>query len=389
MKAVFFHDCKLKLYNEKYYTNGGLNREFLKNYLNYCDSLTIVTRLKKEENLKEESYSLCNQENVNFDCVNSLNVISLLIGNIGRKIEENMKKADYAIIRLPSFIGYKAAYEANKLKKPYLVELVGCPFNSLWYQGRLVSKIIAPISYLLNKYFIKKASHVCYVTEKFLQKRYPTKGKSIGCSDVNLLNLEEENIKKRLERINNLDSNTVIKFGIIGPLNMKYKGQDIAIKALSKLKDHMQFELHLLGIGSKERLEKKASKCQILDKVYFDGVLPGGQAVYEWMDKIDIFLVPSLTEGLPRALIEAMSRASVIIGSDVGGIPELIGKEYIFKSKNERQLKNKIEQVIKNKEKMKECARENFQNSLHFEKKVLYNKKDIFLKNFLKDSIEE
>ncbi|MCI0417313.1 glycosyltransferase family 4 protein, partial [bacterium] len=43
-----------------------------------------------------------------------------------------------------------------------------------------------------------------------------------------------------------------------------------------------------------------------------------------FMSAIDVLVQPSLSEGLPRAILEAMSLSKPVIGSGVGGIPEII-----------------------------------------------------------------
>ena len=45
-------------------------------------------------------------------------------------------------------------------------------------------------------------------------------------------------------------------------------------------------------------------------------------------DNIDVFIMPSLQEGLPRSMVEAMSRGCNVIGSRVGGIPELLDDNF-------------------------------------------------------------
>lgn len=42
------------------------------------------------------------------------------------------------------------------------------------------------------------------------------------------------------------------------------------------------------------------------------GVLPADQAVLDWLDEIDLYIQPSLTEGLPRAVIEAMDTGCIV-----------------------------------------------------------------------------
>lgn len=68
----------------------------------------------------------------------------------------------------------------------------------------------------------------------------------------------------------------------------------------------------------------------VADRVVFKGQMKH-QQVLEWIDSLDIYIQPSMQEGLPRALIEAMSRACPAIGSSTGGIPELLPSDAILK----------------------------------------------------------
>ena len=86
---------------------------------------------------------------------------------------------------------------ADKLGKPVLVEVVACVFDALWnydYRG----KLLAYYKYFKYKQVIKKSVFVIYVTNKFLQSRYPTDGKSIGLSDVDLNMHDDLVLHKRL-----------------------------------------------------------------------------------------------------------------------------------------------------------------------------------------------
>ena len=59
----------------------------------------------------------------------------------------------------------------------------------------------------------------------------------------------------------------------------------------------------------------------------FEGYLPDRADLKALLDSAWVFAQPSVTEGLPRALIEAMARRLPCVGSDVGGIPELLPPE--------------------------------------------------------------
>ncbi len=382
MKATFFHDSKFK-YDEEgiYYTTGGLTRQFLMKYIEYVEQLVIVTRKEKLQEKDRKKCSIASCNNVKFECFENLSLIKLLLGKYNFIIKQRVIESDFCIIRLHSFIGYIACHYAEKLGKPYLIELVGCPFDALWNYGNIHGKIMAPICYLLTRHYVRQAPNVLYVTNEFLQKRYPNKNNNIGCSDVNLEYIKEEVLNKRIDKILNYKSSSVYKLGLIGSLNVNFKGHVTAIEAISKMKELKNVELHFLGAGDKEKWIKLAKKYHVEDKVFFDGTLPGGEPVYEWMDSLDLYLIPSLQEGMPRALIEAMSRGCPVIGAKTGGIPELIGNTNIFGRKNSTKLCNLIEKSLKNHEQLIKMAKTNFYKSKEFESKKLDDTRRKFYRN--------
>ena len=100
------------------------------------------------------------------------------------------------------------------------------------------------------------------------------------------------------------------------------------------------------------------------------------------MDHLDIYVHPSRSEGLPRTIIEAISRATPCICSNVGGIPELIDGQYLFSYKDgmpEKKLANLV--ACMNKEEMRRQAIQNFKKAQEYAPKMLEKKRNSFFKN--------
>ena len=79
----------------------------------------------------------------------------------------------------------------------------------------------------------------------------------------------------------------------------------------------------------------------------------------KYLKAFDIFILPSLKEGLPYTIIEAMVAELPIITTGVGGIPEMIKDNktgYLIKPKKPNLIREKIEQIIANPEKAKKIA---------------------------------
>ena len=260
----------------------------------------------------------------------------------------------------------------------YVVEVVGCAWDSLWYYGNIKAKLFAPIMYHKTKKEIKGAKNVIYVTEKFLQKRYPTKGKQLGCSDVSLPNVNNKEILEiRQKKINENNSNKII-LGTIGNIDVSCKGHKLALKAVAKLKKQgYNVEYQLIGGGKGKRLKKIAQKLDIIDDVKFIGIKPH-EEIFDWLNNLDIYVQSSFQEGLCRAVVEAMSRACPCIVSNVGGNSELINEKYIFEKGNVKSLYNKLLLLINSKNNLEESSRQNYTRSLDFGKEKLDTKRKEF-----------
>ena len=120
-------------------------------------------------------------------------------------------------------------------------------------------------------------------------------------------------------------------------------------------------------------------------KVEFCGSVAGGDAVLEWLDDIDIYLQPSFHEGLPRALIEAMSRGCYALASDAGGTDELLSSEYIHMRGDSAALANHIRVALTaDIDSAKECARRNFFKARNYSREILEPRRENFWKEFVR-----
>lgn len=386
MKVLFCHDGPLRKDENNNYYGLGHNDETFKRYYNIADDLAIAIRVHKI--LKSEGEMNFSKITVKpfevFECPNISSIKGLLLRRYDAKklLKEAVLKSDYIVARLPSMIGFLAVDFAKKYNKPYLVEVVACPWDAFWNHSFL-GKIVAPYMYISTKRRVKSANYVIYVTNEFLQKRYPTKGLNIGLSDVNLIDTDEKVLEKRLDKINQTGEKVII--GTIAAVDVKYKGQQYIIEALGRLKKQgfTHLEYQLVGGGDKSYLESLAIKYDVFDQVKFLGTKSHNE-VFEWLDSIDIYVQPSRQEGLPRALVEAMSRGLPAFGAKTGGIPELIDPNYIFSNtkKNIEEICWIILLFINNKEVMKNQAKRNYLESKKYDRDLIEKRRRIFFEKF-------
>lgn len=106
------------------------------------------------------------------------------------------------------------------------------------------------------------------------------------------------------------------------------KGQVLLIQALAKVRaDGGQFQLTMVGAGpDRERIEAEIARFGLGEHVTLTGAL-SQEAVRAEFDRADIFVLPSMAEGIPVVLMEAMSSGVPCVTTPVNGIPELIRHE--------------------------------------------------------------
>jgi len=110
--------------------------------------------------------------------------------------------------------------------------------------------------------------------------------------------------------------------GIIARLS-DVKGHIYLVRAMPRiLQQHPDTLLWIIGCGKmKKELTELVDKLKITDKVVFT---PEARDTAGALAAMDIFVLPSLKEGLGLALMEAMAAGLAVVGSNVGGIKTLI-----------------------------------------------------------------
>jgi glycosyltransferase involved in cell wall biosynthesis len=127
---------------------------------------------------------------------------------------------------------------------------------------------------------------------------------------------------------------------------------DLAIQALAiVLKDFPNTVLVCMHEGEKRKeLEELTRKLKISEQVFLVGRIENAR---EYLYAGDIFLLPSDKEGLPFGLLEAGAASLPVIGTSVGGIPEVIGDDcgILIPPNNVNALNNAISELLTNSEK--------------------------------------
>lgn len=370
--TLFVHSHIFRRINNKFYSTGGLSNEVLGRYTSIYGKMVVLARIK-DEYKTNRNYSIISNKLIEIIDYRSLKKSEL---------RELVKRANLVILRLPCFISCKIYKYSKHNKITTVSEVVGCAFDSLWNHS-IKGKIIAPYYYIKMRRVVRGSTGAIYVTNSFLQRRYPTGGISASCSDVNIV-IDKKIQKKKNNHYSSINNNKTINLGTCAAINVKYKGQKYVIKAIAKLNNNEnrhKYKYYLAGSGDNSRLKKIANKYGVAEDIVFLGNIPH-EKINDYFDRLDIYVQPSNVEGLCRALLEAMSRACPCIASNAGGNPELINKKYIFKKKNINDLCEKIV-LLSNTKEAKNESRNNFYESIKYSAENLSKIRNSFYEKFI------
>ncbi len=113
-----------------------------------------------------------------------------------------------------------------------------------------------------------------------------------------------------------------VVIGCIGRI-VHSKGLSYLLEALPYIRQRCRsVKLLIVGDGSlKDDLREQAGRLRIADRVIFAG---RRRDIPDLLSRIDVFVLPSVKEGLPNAILEAMAMGKPIVATNVGGIPEVL-----------------------------------------------------------------
>lgn len=148
---------------------------------------------------------------------------------------------------------------------------------------------------------------------------------------------------------------------------------DVAAAIVDKIED-VYFVVIGDGKGNEiQNLVDYTEQLGIKKKVFFAGYRSDLLNVYK---TLDIFLMTSITEGLPNTMLEAMSMEIPVVSTGVGGIPELVVNgetAFLYEIKDIQGLANKVRELIENeelRENVSKACRRRIEEKFSFERRL-------------------
>lgn len=143
-------------------------------------------------------------------------------------------------------------------------------------------------------------------------------------------------------------SDDCVVIGSVGRL-AAVKNHQLLVSAFAELQHNGFSQLRLMLVGDgpeKQSLQRLAQELGVLEQVWFSG---DRSDIPNLLQSMDVFVLPSLGEGVSNTVLEAMAASKPVIASRVGGCPELVDDGVtglLFQSQDKSDLVSALTRLI-------------------------------------------
>jgi glycosyltransferase involved in cell wall biosynthesis len=279
--------------------------------------------------------------------------IGLLILSIAAVIkvlsENKMKKIDiiYAVVD-SGYAGLAGVFASTIIGVPFCVSVHSHRRQLLnRYLKGAMGKLLLVLDYAIERLVYLKADKIIALSDSLKKYVLP-----FGVKPEKVIKIPVAISLEAFEKANEINENydknreceeNEIKIGYIGRLERE-KNLFTLLRAFEEIvKTRHNVHLFIVGDGSlKDQLKTYTKTKEISNKASFLGAQFD---IPSWLKLFDVFILPSFTEGMPTALLQAMAAGKAIIASDIPAIREIVedGKEaLLFNPYSPEQLKDAI-----------------------------------------------
>lgn len=270
-----------------------------------------------------------------------------------KRINPDVIHAQGISMGMPGFLAKKF------LGKPYIVWGRGFGVYFPWLFKNQISKLV-----------LGNANAVIALTEdmKGKMERICNRDVCVIPNGIDLEGFQDLPTKEVARESLGLDNNDRI---VLLVANLRpVKGVRYLIEAINIVRStETKVRLLLMGDGEeRQNLEAVVKSLNLEDCVSFTGKVPN-EKVSEYMAASDVFVLPSLSEGFPMVILEAMASGLPIVATKVGGLPEIIedGENgFLVQPKNPQQIAERVLLFLNNSELAEQISKNNQQKAKEY-----------------------
>ncbi len=369
-------------YGNHIYAESLMDRFFWGKYLKVFDDLYVLVRMKKYEGEDLNKWIISDCENVHFlplpDYRGPRGYLRQYINirKCMRKYININPDITCAIIRSPSPLGYLFLNFWKKTGKPYGLEIVANLSDDYYYSIDFIHSILYGRLHTMTKRYARSAKGVAYVTRQVLQKQYPAKGTQENYSSIDL---PKELFYKRSPLVKKKDEYVMIH---VSTLALDVKGNEQFLQVQKRLREE-GYDVTSVIVGGGQYMKhyiNRAEKLGLEPFTRFTGHISEKEKLMEELRQADIFLFPTLSEGLPRTVIEAMACSLPCISSDIPSIRELLDEKWLCQPQDVDGFVKKIKTLMTDVSLYNKTADRNYNIAKEYEYSVLNERRSKFYK---------
>lgn len=339
---------------------------FFADYLDVFERVTVAARLAEGTPEGERS----DGPGIEFMALPDRRGPGWLLSSLAshRRLATAIAAADAVCLRIPSLAALATLRSIDAQDVPVMFEMIGDPAEAVRGSPGLSGTAGAALGSWIARQVIRRAKVGSYVSRQHLQRRYPARPDVLtdSISSIRLPGSQIRAPKVFAAAPAPLRAILVASF-------MPVKAHDVLLRGIATARNQgANVCITLVGDGPcRAACEQLAQELGIRDAVTFLGHVSERERVFELLDRHDLFVMSSLSEGMPRAMIEAMARGLPAIGSNVPGIAELLPSHQRFAVGRHDEIANLIVELARSPQLLTEAAARSHAIARQFEQETL------------------
>lgn len=242
------------------------------------------------------------------------------------------------------FLGWLSSIIALIRLFPYLIRIRPTIIHSFLFRANILARIagyLTGVPIVISSVRVmggeKKYFHYVEMITSFMVDHYVAVSESVLRHIIDKSRISNEKISVIYNGVNIKSQDDLHEQNVKAPLTIEnedrilmtvgrlheQKGHCYLIQAVSKVrKEFPKVKLLVAGEGEEENnLKKLVKSLDLTNEVIFAGLSSDIEGI---LPMAELFILPSLWEGLPNALLEAMAAGKPVVATNVGGIPEIV-----------------------------------------------------------------
>ena len=345
MKLLLVTDHKFVVTPKGVRDTYCFDHEFFSDYLAVFDEVTVAARMVHRDQVVGRAAEGPRVRFLALPPASGLRWALAASGPVRSTLRRAVADADAVCLRIPSVAAIHAHRFARRAGRPIMFEMIGDPIEAMRRDGglrALASCAYGEVHAAAVRAIIRDAVAGSYVSFEHLQRRYPAPERVLT-EPISSIRLPSADVAAPRTAAPGPQLRVILVASL-----MPVKRHDVLVRAIGDLRRRgVDAHLTLVGDGpERARIEGTIAELGLGAHVTLEGHVEDRARLTALLDRADVFAMPSRSEGMPRAMIEAMARGLPAFGSDVGGIAELLPADQRFPAGDHRALADRLRELV-------------------------------------------